>query len=294
MSLFVLVLITGLGLAGLYFLLAVGLSLIFGLMDVLNIAHGAIFAVGAYTGIVVTQSLTFVGDLTLRFALGLLAAAVVGFVVGAVMEKLVIARNYGNHLAHILVTLGLGFVIVAVLGALFGHNIHTVTEPTWFAETVEILGANIPLSRLVVAAIALLLLGALVAFIRYTRHGLIIRAGAENRAMVRALGIDVNKSFTLVFAIGCALAAVGGVLGAVYYGGATPELGTSQLIFAFIVIVIGGLGSITGTAVAAVAVALIQQLFNVYTVAGLGDIAVVVLLIAVLLLRPQGLMGRKA
>jgi branched-chain amino acid transport system permease protein len=110
--------------------------------------------------------------------------------------------------------------------------------------------------------------------------------------MARALGIDVARSFTIVFALGGLLAGIGGALGAVYFNGISPSLGTTQLIFAFIVVVIGGLGSIPGTAVAAVLVALTQIYVNNYVATGLGSIAVVVLLAAVLLVRPQGLLGR--
>ena len=134
----------------------------------------------------------------------------------------------------------------------------------------------------------------LTAFLRYTRYGLIIRAGVENRAMVTALGIDVRKAFTLVFALGGAAAALAGVLSGVYFGVVDPGRGTSLLIFAFIVVVIGGFGSIGGTAVAAVVVGLIQQYANYYASSGLGDLAVVLLLAIVLLLKPEGLAPKVA
>ena len=137
------------------------------------------------------------------------------------------------------------------------------------------------------------MLGGLKAFLRYTRYGLIIRAGVENRAMVQALGIDVRRAFTLVFAIGGVAAAVAGVLGGVYFNVVSPDQGTNLLIFAFIVVVIGGLGSITGSAVASVAVGLSQQYVNYYS-SGLGDLSVVLLLALVLLARPATLAGRTA
>ena len=129
------------------------------------------------------------------------------------------------------------------------------------------------------------------AFLRRTRYGLIIRAGVENRAMVTALGIDVRKAFTLVFAIGGAAAALAGVLSGVYFGTVDPSRGTTLLIFAFIVVVIGGLGSIGGSALAAVLVGLVQQYANYYASSGLGDSLVVLLLGVVLLVRPGGLSG---
>lgn len=134
---------------------------------------------------------------------------------------------------------------------------------------------------------------ALVLFLKFTRYGLIIRAGVENRAMVTALGIDVRKAFTLVFAIGGAAAGIGGVLASHYFGYVSPLIGGSLLIFAFIVTVIGGLGSLTGAAIASVVVAVLQQFANFY-LGGTGDFMVVVLLAVVLLVRPTGLLGSKA
>jgi branched-chain amino acid transport system permease protein len=132
-----------------------------------------------------------------------------------------------------------------------------------------------------------------VVFLRKTRYGMVIRAGVENRAMVTALGIDVRRSFTLVFAIGGAAAGLGGVLAAHYFGYVSPSLGGSLLIFAFIVTVIGGLGSLTGAAVASVLVALLQQFANYYA-GGTGDFVIVLALAGVLLVRPSGLMGKAA
>src|SRR5687767_4916002 len=156
-------------------------------------------------------------------------------------------------------------------------------------DTSSFLGASIPNDRFVEIACAAAVLVGLQAFLRWTRYGLIIRAGVENRAMVTALGIDVRRAFTLVFAIGGALAALAGVLSGVYFGVVDPGRGTSLLIFAFIVVVIGGFGSIGGSAVAAVAVGLIQQYANYYASSGTGDLAVVLLLAAVLPARPHGL-----
>ncbi len=294
MSTFVLISVTALGLAGLYFLLAAGLSLIFGLMDVLNLAHGAFFGIGGYAGWIAMTEFDFVTSPGLRFAVAVVFAALVGTIVGAVVERLLIAKNYGNHLSQILITIGLSFALISLLGGLFSFDQRPMPQPDWFRGTVEVLGARIPNNRLLILGVAVVLLVGLLAFLRFTRHGLIIRAGVENRDMVQALGIDVGRSFTLVFAIGGMLAAVGGALGAVYFNGINPGLGSGQLIFGIIVVVIGGLGSIGGTAIAAVLVALTQQFVNFYVATGLGDIAVVALLALVLLVRPQGLLGKVA
>lgn len=291
MSSFVLYTVTGLGLAGLYFLLASGLSLIFGLMSVLNLAHGAFFAAGGYAAWFVMDSLEGLA-LGPRFVVAVGAAAVVGAVAGALVERGLVRHLYGKHVEQILLTIGLGMAAVALMGGWFSYDARLLAQPAWFLDTTTFAGASIPNNRLLILAVAVALLVGLMIFLNRTRHGLIIRAGVENPAMVRALGIDVARSFTIVFALGGLLAGVGGALGAVYFNGINPSLGTTQLIFAFIVVVIGGLGSVPGTALAAVLVALTQIYVNNYLGTGLGSISVVVLLALVLLVRPQGLLGK--
>jgi branched-chain amino acid transport system permease protein len=290
-SSFVLYSITGLGLAGLYFLLASGLSLIFGLMSVLNLAHGAFFAAGGYAAWWVMDTINTV-PAGPRFAVAVVAAGLVGTVAGAIVERGLIRRLYGSHVKQILLTIGLGIAAVALMGGWFSYDPRLMPQPDWFMRTTRIAGAAIPNNRILILGVAILFLVGLMIFLTRTRHGLIIRAGVENPSMVRALGIDVSRSFTLVFAIGGLLAGVGGALGAVYFNGISPNLGTGQLIFAFIVVVIGGLGSVPGTALASVLVALTQVYVNNYLATGMGSISVVVLLAVVLLLRPQGLLGR--
>lgn len=291
MSSFVLNAVSALGLAGLYFLLASGLSLIFGLMSVLNLAHGAFFAAGGYAAWFVMDSFEFLSP-GLRFVVAVLAAAAVGALAGALVELGLIRKLYGKHTEQILLTIGLGTAAVAMMGGWFTFDPRLLAQPAWFLDTTEILGANIPNNRLLILGVAIVLFAGLMAFLNRTKHGLIIRAGVENPSMVRALGIDVARSFTLVFSIGGLLAGIGGALGAVYFNGISPSLGTAQLIFAFIVVVIGGLGSVPGTALASVLVALTQVFVNNYGATGMGSISVVVLLAAVLLVRPQGLLGR--
>src|SRR5205807_2149671 len=173
--------------------------------------------------------------------------------------------------------------------AVWGNDARPVAAPGWLGQTTGILGAHIPNDQWLEIATAVAVLIGLNAFLRRTRYGLIIRAGVENRAMVTALGIDVRRAFTLVFAIGGMCAALAGVLSNVYFSTVDPQRGTSLLIFAFIVVVIGGLGSLRGTAGAAVVVGLVQQYANYYASSGLGDLSVVLLLGLVLLARPGGL-----
>ena len=190
-------------------------------------------------------------------------------------------------------TVGLALASVALFEGIWGTDAIYVTAPEWFSQTTEILGARVPNDRFLMIGAAVLVLLGIIAFLRYTRFGLIIRAGVENRSMVTALGIDVRKAFTVVFAIGGAAAGLGGVLASHYFGYVSPQLGGSLLIFAFIVTVIGGLGSLAGAAIASVVVAVLQQFAN-YFWGGTGDLMVVLLLAVVLLVRPTGILGKKA
>lgn len=292
MSTFLLLTITGIGLGAMYFLIASGLSLIYGLMGVLNFAHGAFISVGGYgTWWSSTNVFDGIGSPLWRW----LASALVGLVLGgafaALVELVLIRPLYSRHIEQVLVTVGLQLAFVALLVGIWGPDAKPYAVPQWLHDTTTVFGANIPNDRWVEIATAAVVLVLLQLFLRKTRYGLIIRAGVENRAMVQALGIDVRKAFTLVFAIGGVAAAIAGILSGVYFNVVGPEQGTSLLIFAFIVVVIGGLGSIGGSAAAAVLVGLTQQYANYYASSGVGDMVVVLLLGVVLLTRPRGLAG---
>jgi branched-chain amino acid transport system permease protein len=280
-----------------YFLVASGLSLIYGLMGVLNFAHGAFITFGAYAAWWMTTqvSSSIEGELLVATAFGL----AVGAALAALVELVFIRPLYRRPVEQVLVTVGLALALGALVYGIWGADPKLFPVPDWMLDTTTILGANIPNDRFVEIVVALVVLAGLSAFLRFTRIGLIIRAGVENRAMVQALGIDVRRAFTLVFALGGALAALAGVLSGVYYGSVDPARGTSLLIFAFIVVVIGGFGSLEGSAVAAVAVGLVQQYANYYAAdwldwSGAGDVAVMLLLASVLLLRPHGLVPKVA
>jgi branched-chain amino acid transport system permease protein len=300
MDTFVLLTITGLGLGAMYFLVASGLSLIYGLMGVLNFAHGAFLTVGAYAMWFTESKLGGIGNVGVRFLVAALVGLAVGAIFGGVVEVVLIRPLYQRHIEQVLVTVGLAISTTALVQAIWGNDARTVAVPGWVGDTTHVLGASIPNDRWIEILAAIAVLVGLEAFLRRTRYGLIIRAGVENRAMVTALGIDVRKAFTLVFAIGGVAAALAGVLSGVYFGTVDPSRGTSLLIFAFIVVVIGGLGSIRGSALSAVLVGLVQQYVNYYgsvhlsALGGLGDLSVVLLLGIVLLARPSGLSGKLA
>jgi len=291
LSTFILLTITGFGLGALYFLVASGLSLIYGLMGVLNFAHGAFLTVGAYAMWFTESKLGGVDPVLLRFLISALVGLLVGAIVGAIVEAALIRPLYNRHIEQVLVTVGLALALTALVQAIWGQDSRNLAFPIWLQRTTTVFGASIPNDRWIEIMAAVAVLVGLELFLRRTRYGLIIRAGVENRSMVTALGIDVRRAFTLVFAIGGVAAALAGVLYGVYRGSVDPSQGTSVLIFAFIVVVIGGLGSLRGTALAAVAVGLVQQYTNYYASSGLGDLSVVLLLGIVLLVRPRGLTG---
>jgi branched-chain amino acid transport system permease protein len=300
MSTFVLLTITGFALGAMYFLIASGLSLIYGLMGVLNFAHGLFLTVGAYATWWTETHLTGIGNVTVRYLVSGLIGLVVGAVFATLIELVLIRPLYRRHIEQVLVTVGLALAGTALVQAIWGQDSRPFVTPEWMNDTTTVLGAHVPNDRWVEIAAAAAVLVLLETFLRRTRYGLIVRAGVENRAMVTALGIDVRRAFTLVFAIGGVAAALAGALSNVYFGSVVPDRGTSLLIFAFIVVVIGGLGSITGSALAALLVGVTQQYANYYGAttlhmgSSIGDITVILLLGLILLVRPQGLSGRFA
>lgn len=298
MSTFAAITISGLALGAVYFLIASGLSLIYGLMDVLNFAHGVFLTLGAYAGYEAAQHLPQQGW---TFLVTAAAATAAGAVVAAVTELLLIRPLYGRPISQILVTIGLDLALVGLLLGGFGSDSRSIQVPGWLTQATKIGPERIPNGDFAALGTGLAVLAALTWFLRKTRYGIIIRAGAENRDMVRALGIDVGRAFTLVFAIGGAAAGLAGLLNSVVFASALvdPAQGDTLLIFAFIVVVIGGLGSVTGSALAAVLVGLVQVYVTFYAASGaglaqLGNISVVLVLAIVLLVRPRGLLGRTA
>ena len=292
MSAFLLILITGIGLGALYFLVASGLSLIYGLMHVLNFAHGAFLTVGAFFGYWYAKKYGFMIT-TPKFILAMIIGGLGAGLFALLMEQLLITKMYNRVIDQALVTVGVALVVGALLGGWFGNDLIQFPVPAWFLTGVNFYGAIIPADRLLYIATAVILLIANWALLKYTRIGLIIRAGVENRNMVAALGINVRRAFSTVFFLGGFAAGVGGVLVAVYSSGVSPLIAGQYLIYGFIVVVIGGMGSVPGSFLAAMLIGVIRQFANYY-VTGLGDFVVVILLAGVLLIRPQGLLGKVA
>ena len=290
MSAFILILITGIGLGALYFLVASGLSLIYGLMHVLNFAHGAFLSIGAFFGFWYARRYGFMIT-TPKFILAMIIGGLGAGAFALLMEQLLITRMYQRNIDQALVTVGVSLVVGALLGGWFGNDLIQFPVPSWFLTGVNFAGAIIPADRFLYIATAVILLVANWALLKYTRIGLIIRAGVENRSMVAALGINVRRAFSTVFFLGGFAAGVGGVLVAIYSNGVSPLIAGQYLIYGFIVVVIGGMGSVPGSFIAAMMIGVIRQFANYY-VTGLGDFVVIILLAGVLLVRPQGLLGR--
>lgn len=297
MSTFIAITVSGLALGAVYFLVASGLSLIYGLMDVLNFAHGVFLTLGSYAGWAVASHLS--QQQGWMFLVTAVASAAAGAVVATLTEVLLIRPLYGNPVGQILVTIGLDLALVGLLSGGFGSNSQSIAVPGWLTGITVIGPERIPNSDFVALGTGLAVLGALTWFLRGTRYGSIIRAGAENRDMVRALGIDVGRAFTVVFAVGGAAAGLAGLLNSVAFssGLVDPTQGDTLLIFAFIVVVVGGLGSINGAALSAVLIGLVQTWVSFYAGSGaslaqLGNMSVVIVLAIVLLARPRGLLGR--
>jgi branched-chain amino acid transport system permease protein len=290
MSTFILILVTGVGLGALYFLVASGLSLIYGLMGVLNFAHGAFLTIGAFTGLWISTKI-FPNPTTWTFVAAMIAGGIAAGLFALLMEQLVINRLYNRHIDQALVTVGVGLVVTALLAGWFGSDARLFPTPLWFMKAVTIGEAIIPIDRFIYIGVATILLIAMLSILKFTRIGLIIRAGVENRSMVSALGINVRLAFSTVFFIGGFAAGVGGVLISVFSYGVSPQMGGSWLIYGFIVVVVGGMGSITGSAIAAMLIGVTNQFANYY-LTGLGDFVVVIILAAVLLTKPSGLLGK--
>ncbi|MDG0871939.1 branched-chain amino acid ABC transporter permease [Paenibacillus thiaminolyticus] len=277
-------LVNGLATGMLIFLLASGLTLIFGLMGVLNFAHGGLFAWGAYGGVWGYAA-------TGSFAAAVIGAVFMGMLIGLVMERLVIRPVYGNPIQQILVTLGAMLVLSELLKVAFGPNPLKADVPPLLNGSWEVGGIIFIKYRLFIIGVGAIVFAALLFVLKRTTIGIIVRAGVMNPEMVQALGIPIRRVFTLVFMAGAGLAALGALL-APYSGVIFAEMGMQFAILAFIVVVIGGMGSIPGSALAAVLVGL-SGAFMAYYVPELSLAANMLLMIIVLLIKPSGLFGAK-
>jgi len=271
----------------LLFLIASGLSIVFGIMGVINLAHGSFYMIGAYLAFTLTE---LTGSLLYAILLGIPMTMVLGFVV----ERLFIIHLYHrDHLQQVLLTFGLILIFNELQQIIWGGDPNSVPMPTMLTGAIPLSDTlSYPVYRLFLSGVCLVLAGAMYVVIQHTRLGMRIRAGASNRAMIEALGVNIRLLYSIVFAIGVALAGTAGMLAApvetVY-----PGMGEQILIVSFVVVVIGGIGSIRGAFIGALAIGLADVYGQVF-LPDLASVAVYGVMAGVLLWRPTGLFGRGA
>ncbi len=286
MSVYLLQVINGIGLGMLYFLLAVGLSIVFGLLRFVNFAHGAFYLLGAYLCFQVIQW-------GLDFWAALVVVPLLVGALGWVTEKLLLRRVYAKaHEFHIVVTVGLALVIQELVIVFWGPLGNNVPAPPLLQGVVMWGSFVYPIYRLFVIGFTSVLAVLLWWVLEGTRLGSAVRAGSESSEMVSLLGINVFRVFSLVFALGAATAALAGVLAAPIRG-AEPFMGVEALGVAFVVVVVGGLGSFGGALVGGLLIGIAQSLMSTIWPPG-ASLMIYIAMAAVLLLRPHGLFGRRA
>jgi branched-chain amino acid transport system permease protein len=277
-------LFTGVALGSVYVLLAIGLSLIFGMLTVVNFAHGAFFMLGAYTGLWLLAH-------GVDFWTSLAAVPLIVGGVGLAIERVLIRPLYGRGIDYpLLLTFGLSYVIVELVRIVFGKAGYPFDTPDALQGAVDIGVGYFPLYRLFVIAVTAFILLVLWLFLERTSYGLIIRAGARDPQIVRILGVDVSKIWLIVFGIGTGLAGLAGVLAAPLQG-VIPEMGGPILAEAFVVTVVGGMGSLLGAVLAGLLVGVVVSMTSLFA-PEMAKVAIFGLMAVVLLARPQGFFGR--
>lgn len=269
----------------LLFLVASGLTLIFGIMGIINLAHGSFYMIGAYMAFSLSA---LTGNLFLAIVLGI----VLSVALGIVLEWLLFTRLYRrDHLEQVLLTYGLILIFEELRSLIVGDDVHGVKVPELLSYSIPLTDTlSYPSYRLFMSAVCLVIAGAMYVLIQRTRLGMMIRAGSVNREMTQSLGININLIYRLVFALGVALAAFAGMLAAPV-SSVFPGMGNQVLIICFVVVVIGGIGSVRGALVAALLIGFADT-FGKVLLPDYAGIAVYLLMAAILLWRPEGLFKR--
>lgn len=276
--------LNALQLSMLLFLLSIGLTVIFGLMHFVNLAHGSLYALGAYFA----ASLAAVGGYWMGFFLAPVAVAGVGILL---YSGLIRRMRKSGPMAQVLVTFGLIFVLLDLTRIFWGDLALAINVPALFAGRVDLLGIEYPAYRLFIIGLGLAVFAALAFVLGRTQIGAMIRAGVDNDAMASCLGINVERLFFIVFCVGCALAGLAGVVAAPLLS-VTPDMGLQILIPALIVIVIGGLGSLKGAIAGSLIYGFVQT-FGAVLAPQLASVLIYALLAAVLVIKPVGLFPAK-
>lgn len=280
------VLFDGIAYGMLLFVLSVGLSVTLGLMNFVNLAHCAFAMIGGYTTVTLVNSFgwPFFATLPVSF---LLAAAT-----SVIFERALYRRLYrASDLDQVLLTIGLAFISVAVAAWFFGTTQQPITMPSYMRGSFVVFGLNIAVYRLFLVGVGIAVTLVLVLTIEYTRFGAQVRAAVDNQRMARGLGIDVDRTFAVTFALGSGLAGLGGAL-AIEIVGLDPVFAFSYLVYVLIVVSVGGLGSIVGSLVAACLIG-VSDIAGKYYVPELGAFLIYLVMLVVLMWRPAGLFGRR-
>lgn len=269
----------------LLFLVASGLTLVFGIMGIINLAHGSFYMVGAYLAFVLTSA---TGSLVMAIVLGIPLA----LIFGAVLEWALFSHLYKrDHLQQVLLTYGLILIFEQLRSLLVGDDVHGVAIPAFLNSAIQLTDVlSYPVYRLAISVVCIVLAVALYYVIQRTRLGMMIRAGNDDRSMVESLGININMIYRVVFALGVALAALAGML-ASPISSVFPNMGSHVLIISFVIVVIGGIGSVWGALVAALIVGFADT-FGKVLIPELSGIVVYVVMALVLLWRPEGILKK--
>ena len=289
------VVFTGISLGSVLLLVALGLAITYGLMGVINMAHGELMMIGAYTTYVVQnlfrQYLPGIFDAYVIAAIP--AAFLVSALVGAVLERGVIRFLYGRPLETLLATWGISLVLQQSVRSLFGAQNVPVENPNWLSGGVEVMSNLVlPYNRIAIIAFAMIVLGGVALLIAKTRFGLFIRGVTQNRRMASCVGVDTARIDMLAFSFGAGIAGLGGVALS-QIGNVGPDLGQSYIVDSFLVVVVGGVGQLAGTVVAAVGLGVLNKLFEGLAGAVLAKIAVLVIIVVFIQRKPSGLFALK-
>lgn len=276
-------LLNGIQFGVMLFLMAAGLTLVFGIMNLINLTHGSLYMAGAFLAAALVPA-------TGNFVLSVAIAVAVTGVLGAVIETAVLRHFYGRgHLDQVLVTFGLILVFNETTRLIWGPVPVPLPLPDYLAGSVELFaGVRYPTFRLAILVVGVVVAVALYAVVAHTRAGMWVRAGASNRSMASALGVDVQLVFSMVFAVGAALAGLAGIMAGPIFA-VQVGMGEPILILAFVVTVIGGIGSIRGALLAALIIGIVDTFGRVLLPPALGSMVIFILMAAILAWRPQGL-----
>ncbi len=269
----------------LLFLVASGLTLVFGIMGIINLAHGSFYMIGAYLAFVLTSA---TGSLVLAIALGIPLA----LIFGAFLEWALFSHLYKrDHLEQVLLTYGLILIFEQLRSLLVGDDVHGVAIPAFLDASIQLTDVmSYPVYRLAISVVCIVLAVALYYVIQRTRLGMMIRAGNDDRGMVESLGININMIYRVVFALGVALAALAGMLAAPI-SSVFPNMGSHVLIISFVIVVIGGIGSVWGALVAALIVGFADT-FGKVLLPEISGMIVYLVMAVVLLWRPEGILKK--